>query len=199
MNLLPFGVLLDERGTYLGSNKEITYLTSVRDLLRFESSAGGTGESVIVADPDYGNANTIAATSDASERSTRSADLDREGLVFRSLPGSAAEASTLKTILKLSDDHVLIQTRATEERLKQLHGPKILHIATHGFFLKDNELPAAALRQVGFTQDRAPVPLGENPLLRSGLALAGANLRRSGEKDDGILLSRQKYRQHLDA
>ena len=58
--------------------------------------------------------------------------------------------------------------------LKQLHGPRILHVATHGFFLNDKEMAAPAL-------------LGENPLLRSGLALAGANPRRSGPNDDGIL------------
>jgi CHAT domain-containing protein len=71
--------------------------------------------------------------------------------------------------------------------VKLLHGPRILHIATHGFFLKDHELPAAALGVGGFARDQAPLPFGENPLLRSGLALAGANMRRSGEEDDGIL------------
>ena len=57
---------------------------------------------------------------------------------------------------------------ALETVLKQVRSPYLLHLATHGFFLKNDE------------QNR------ENPLLRSGLALYGANERRSG-KDDGIL------------
>jgi CHAT domain-containing protein len=65
---------------------------------------------------------------------------------------------------------------------------RILHVATHGFFLSDQQVAAAALRPVSFSAETPPQPLlGENPLLRSGLALAGANARRSGDSDDGIL------------
>lgn len=186
LNLVPFAALMDETGTYLGSKKEITYLTSGRDLLRLELTSAGNSEAVIVADPDYGKAAAVVAKAGHSEQSTRSNDLDRGGLVFRSLPGTADEAKTLTILIKVSNDQVLTQARATEERFKQLHGPRILHVATHGFFLKDHELPAAALKQAGFSQDHAPVPLDENPLLRSGLALAGANQRKSGEKDAGF-------------
>jgi CHAT domain-containing protein len=63
----------------------------------------------------------------------------------------------------------------------------VLHIASHGFFLQDHEMPGAALGVESVAQDRSLPLLGENPLLRSGLALAGANLRQSGEHDDGIL------------
>ena len=60
--------------------------------------------------------------------------------------------------------------QATETALKKTNAPQILHLATHGFFLENK----AVNTKIG------------NPLLRSGLALAGAN-RRKGEKDDGIL------------
>ncbi len=49
-----------------------------------------------------------------------------------------------------------------------------MHIATHGFFLTD--VPA-------LNSSNAVI---QNPLLRSGLAFAGANTRQSGS-DDGIL------------
>lgn len=58
----------------------------------------------------------------------------------------------------------------------------MLHIATHGFFLRD--------------QAAATPALPENPLLRSGLALAGANALRSGPRDDGILTALELA--HLD-
>src|SRR5262249_33098553 len=83
-----------------------------------------------------------------------------------------------------------------EAALKRLSSPHILHIATHGFFLDSIESRLAQTRDVALISnptagvsarsDSTPV---ENPLLRSGLALAGANLRESGpdKEDDGIL------------
>jgi CHAT domain-containing protein len=71
--------------------------------------------------------------------------------------------------------------QATETTVKSLHGPKILHLATHGFFLDDE--PATAADPSG---SPAMAESHENPLLRSGLAFAGANKLSSGD-DDGIL------------
>jgi CHAT domain-containing protein len=187
LNLIPFAALVDENGSYLGVRYDITYLTSGRDLLRFGTPAVATGDAVVVANPDYDDVGSLLAQGDTSVQSSRSIDLDRGGVNFLPLDGTAKEAVALKDLLKVEDKNVLTQAEATEARVKQLQGPRLLHIATHGFFLKDNELPAAAARTAAFSQDQVPVPVGENPLLRSGLALAGANGRRSGEHDDGIL------------
>lgn len=58
--------------------------------------------------------------------------------------------------------------------------------APHGFFLNDREVAALALKPVGVDPETATPRLGENPLLRLGLALAGADVLRSGEHDDRI-------------
>jgi CHAT domain-containing protein len=81
---------------------------------------------------------------------------------------------------------------ATETSLKQAAAPRILHIATHGFFLEDQPVRIEGTRGLSLMRDDGDlrglsVNLKiENPLLRSGLALAGANLRE-GREDDGIL------------
>src|SRR5262249_28287051 len=62
----------------------------------------------------------------------------------------------------------------------QAAGKRVVHLATHGFFL-DATCPQAT----GAAR--------ENPLLRAGLALSGANLHRSARKDqeDGVLTAEE--------
>ena len=66
----------------------------------------------------------------------------------------------------------------------------MLHLATHGFFLGSDQRATAErgrlLVQLAAT-DVGPGSAIENPLLRSGLAFAGANQRLGGGDDDGIL------------
>lgn len=80
-------------------------------------------------------------------------------------------------------------TVATEEAFKALDGrsPKVLHLATHGFFLPIAEAKPndrGAVNNVFIVQ--------QNPMFRSGLVLAGANYAWKGGsaipgKEDGIL------------
>jgi CHAT domain-containing protein/Tfp pilus assembly protein PilF len=186
LNLVPFAALVDEHGEYLAQHFELTYFTSGRDLLRMGAEPSPRGSSVILADPNYGTSASKEVPVDNSLYPTRSGDLDRSGLVFAPLPGTATEAKLLQSLLHLDEQNLLTGDRATEASLRELHGPRILHVATHGFFLNDHDV-AAVLRPGGFGRDAPPLPLGENPLLRSGLALAGANARHSGVSDDGIL------------
>lgn len=171
LNLVSMAALLDGEGRYLAEHFEISYLSSGRDLLRMATPAArsDTTGAVLVADPDYG-ASPLAQASYGPQLVRQSSGLPEDPLVFKPLPGTALEAQALQSLL---DPHtqLLMQRAASEEQLRRLHGPPLLHIATHGFFLRD----AAASSQ----PDR-------NPLLRAGLALAGANLRHSGA-DDGIL------------
>jgi len=183
LNLVPIAALLDEKGEYLAQRFEISYLTSGRDLLRSDSKSSSGGGAMIMADPEFGSSTQLVTQAD-SAKSLRSVDLDRSGLVFRPLANTGLEAQALKHLLNLDDSSVLLHLDATEASLKQLHGPRILHVASHGFFLSDQEL-SSDLKKISIL-NRA-VPIGENPLLRSGIALAGANARRSGENDDGIL------------
>src|SRR5262249_26726792 len=128
LNLLPFAALLDDKGEYLAKRFEITYLTSGRDLLRLASASSSRGSAVIVADPDYGKNTSMLAQIDTSIQPQRSNDLDRGGMVFKRLPGTMEEAKALKALLKLNDQNVLTGANATEAKLKQLHGPRVLHV-----------------------------------------------------------------------
>ena len=81
------------------------------------------------------------------------------------------------------------QATATEENLKLLsgHSPQVLHIATHGFFLPAEEKKETV---TGVNQQNV-YSVAEDPLLRTGLVLAGGNRAWSGKEpiegvEDGI-------------
>lgn len=182
---VPFAALVDDRGDYLVQHFELTYLTSGRDLLRVGAQPKPQSSPVLLANPSYGQPLKAPARAATDVVAARSSEMDRSALVFAPLPGTSQEAAALQSLLKLDAQHVLTGERATEEHLRMLHGPRILHLATHAFFLQDPDV--ATVRRARQNDAYAQLPLGENPLLREGLALAGANLRRSGAKDDGIL------------
>jgi CHAT domain-containing protein len=69
-----------------------------------------------------------------------------------------------------------------------------LHLATHGFFLNgDCAAAPSGTRGVGGLSSGGPRRPSGNPLLRSGLALAGANRRSLAgpSEDDGILTAEE--------
>ncbi len=166
LNLLPFQALIDERSQYLVERYSITYLSSGRDLLRLQERRASHSAPLIVADPSFGETQPPPVLQVASARRSITVGADLKDLYFAPLAGAAQEARAIHELFP--DARVIAGSEATESALKHVDAPSILHVATHGFFLP----PAAG-------------QASSNPLLRSGLALAGAN-RRSGASDDGI-------------
>jgi CHAT domain-containing protein/tetratricopeptide (TPR) repeat protein len=188
LNLVPFAALRDEDGRYLVERYTFTYLTSGRDLMRLAATSASSGRPVILAAPDF-DAATVRSPAPASAKgSQRSADMGV--LSFNPLPFAATEGRALGQ--KLPEAQMLTGADATESAVKALQRPRLLHIATHGFFLPEQpELRAPSLDSMGagLLESRSrmrPALYAENPLLRSGLAFAGVNAGRSGN-DDGVL------------
>jgi CHAT domain-containing protein len=189
LNVVPFSALVDNAKQFLIKKYTFTYLTSGRDLLRLAVKTKAQGGGVVFADPAFDA--TGAPAPAGTTRGRRSADL--ASLLWQPLPGTAQEADLVeKTLPGLK---VYRRDQATEATVKRVRGPKILHLATHGFFLPDEPLPitpdAGERGMAGAPPGvpgglPTPTPTIENPLLRSGLAFAGANKLRSGD-EDGIL------------
>jgi len=185
LNVVPFSALVDDRGEFLVKRYTFTYLTSGRDLLRLGIKTKAQGGGVIFADPSFDGAAPAAPAGQApTTRGRRSADLTRQS--WKRLPGTGQEADEVGKRMRGAE--VFRGERATETALKGVHGPRILHLATHGFFLADEPPtdPAAEATRAAPTGPSLSAEARENPLLRSGLAFAGANRLVSGE-DDGIL------------
>jgi CHAT domain-containing protein len=190
LNLIPFEALVDEQGRYLIERYAFTYLTSGRDLLRMQVAREGSGMTTIVANPSFGEpvtaqiarANIRGRLSPPGRRRSVTAARTLSEVYFAPLRGTGQEALTIQTLFP--EANLLTGERATESELKKIAEPRILHVATHGFFLQD---AASAAADKAATRGISADSVIENPLLRSGLALTGANRRSSGVKDDGIL------------
>ena len=187
LNVVPFSALVDDNQQLLLQSFTFTYLTSGRDLLRLAVKTKAQGGGVMFADPAFDA--TGPAKPSGRSRGARAADL--ASLLWPQLPGTAQEADEVeKTFTGLTDYR---GAKATEGAVKALHGPRILHLATHGFFLSDDEKEKVrgatpSMGPLGSGGNALPQGGAENPLLRSGLALAGANKLVSGS-EDGILTS----------
>ncbi len=187
LNLVPFEALVDGSGELRLEKTGFRYLTTGRDLLSTPSRPRTTEPAVlVVADPAF---DALLGWGGGRAEGEDLADIH-----FPGLPGTSEEATAIGDILPVA--RIYTGEQATETVLQAASGPRILHVATHGFFLDSHAPTPVVGRGLVITPEEvgeSPLALsswtgtaGENPLLRSGLALAGAN-HRGSSTDDGVL------------
>src|SRR5271157_2024298 len=182
LNFISFATLLTEDKQFLAQRYEVQYVASGRDLLR-ELKPSIAKEFVLFANPDF----EIAPTTMLAKAEGRSADVgsvrgsergDIDDWSFGSLDGTQKERDEL--IRKFAGwgwtTNGFTAKEATKVALLKIHSPYILHLATHGFFAKED--PTTTETEPGTSlNDRHDVTKSrffKNPMHRSGLALAGA-------------------------
>ncbi len=158
---LAFGALPTEQG-YLVEQVAFRHLDSAVDLLD-ERPDPDQGQ-VVVGGVDYGQGGGRGLAC-ASQ--------------FPQLPGTATEATAVSEALGTAT--LLTGAAATELAVSDaLADAGLVHLATHGFFANSECRSGMATRSGAFGVDAS----GMNPMLLSGVALAGAN--GSATEGDGI-------------
>jgi CHAT domain-containing protein len=207
LNLVSFSSLPIGRTRYLVETGPVLHLlTTERDLLQNSAVSPARGL-LAVGGPSYDAApgSTLAST-----RGNDGGCGNGVGLRFGDLPGARAEVADIARVWSMRQgasavverDDVLVLGRRAASKAAVMEGARgrlVLHFATHGFFLGSECQPApSGTRGVG---GLAPMTIGpvntsrrtQNPLLISGLAFAGANVRTPvrEDRDTGILTAEE--------
>jgi len=161
LRMLPFEALYSStKEQYLVQFRTLLYIPSAKEFLRLkaERTANMANNTIVVfANPVF--------DSSVVER-LRGSNNRMFEMKFSNLKGTAQEAQSIKRIMKKSRVHAYEGVDANEENFFKVKQPKILHIATHGFFIK-SEL--------------------SNPMLNAGIVLSGANSALKEGRGDGVI------------
>lgn len=202
LNLVSFATLLADDDQFLAQKYSIRYVATARDLLE-PVKASRAGEMFIFGNPDFWN---HSSTTNENARASASSEIgpmdiqDLQSLEFTRLPATEQESGMLEFLVNRWKWPVrsLSGEKASELHLGSLAGPRVLHLATSGFFLArsaaetgSNELrsglaielffrpqPSAATDENVLMPEAAglfagPVVL-RNPIHRTGVGAAGA-------------------------
>ena len=191
LNRVPFAAIPapQKSGIPLAEAVQLRLLTTGRELLRLQKPNANSSAALVMANPSYNLQATAPATENSiampAENQRRSAAIDSKQ--WQPLPATEQEGSQIAALLS---SPLISGTKATTTALLQQQGPKVLHIATHGFFVADQETKATnPLRAIQEDSFQVKGLRQEDPQLRSGLVLAGANQPTLDPNDDGYLTS----------
>ena len=194
--LLPWAALLNKDGSFASEGCQIQLELSGREFSR-PVQRHAKNPSVIFASPAFDS-----TASDRGTDQTRSVDpttfdfggklrLQSVGPLKSSIEEALFSAPSIERLTG-SAPTMLLEGQALESRFKELHGPEILVLSTHGFRLYEIETSGtaqdASTRRLS-TDSAAITSMVSNPLLKCGLMLSGANNHQSITRleNDGVL------------
>jgi CHAT domain-containing protein len=203
LNIVSFAGLIDPLSErYIIEDHAIHYLASGRDLIKLSQSWNAGNGLLAFGDPDYDvlPGETPGLLDELSEkvkgfslsgltRNVRAECAELNGIVVPPLPGTRTEIERVKERWSdVSKEPAIVHfgAEASEEALKtESSGRRVIHLATHGYYIGERCLTVLG-------KDRV---ISENPLLLSGLFLAGANQNGStADKlgtEDGIVTAEE--------
>ncbi|MGH9702573.1 MAG: CHAT domain-containing protein, partial [Candidatus Acidiferrales bacterium] len=206
LNQLPLGLFADDSGQLLLEKYDLRPVNSTKDLLRPLRTAGSK-TALLLGNPKFAMSEQeqkIAVEKLMSGEPGRPGGATPAPVAMGSqargasvgplppLPSTQVEVEMVGKRMKEAGWQVNTYTgeMALQEVLDRMHSPRVVHVATHGFFLSDPDLT----QQNNQSGDRPPSL--QDPMLRSGLFFAGADRAESGAApaaglDDGVLTAYQ--------
>ncbi len=181
LNLVDFAALPDRAGGYLVERGPLLhYLSAERDLIPAPRSDTGKGLLALGA-PAFDRTPREPQLSATVFRGARSSCADFRSMHFDPIPGSFREVKQIGAVWERTGAGTVIELtgeRASGSGFKRdAPGRRVVHVAAHGFFL-GGSCPSSNVEVTG-----------DNPMLLSGIALAGANRRETSE--DGIVTAEE--------
>ena len=202
LQLLPIGALPDPNGKPLNQSFDLVFMDAAYDLLS-QPTVIADGSPLVCSAPDFG------------ENPSQTVEIAKRN--FAPLPGAQKEGENITALFEKAgfEPRHLTGKSASETLLREAlaETPNLLHIASHGFFQESLPGPAmngmrggdfSEFQRNQFTvagQQGSPLPALKHgdPLLRSGIALAGANLNATSKSgDDGLLTALEAEGLNLD-
>ncbi len=152
--------MLPKKGTetYVIDQNQIVLLTNTKDLLMMESVNVNSKKKT---KDSKKSVNTNAYVFCGSPLFYTNSKISKKNIP--DLPGAEKEIVGLNNLLVSADKSTLLltQTNVTEDTIKSLRSPKVLHIATHGYFKESTK---------GVNED----DIASSSMLNSGLMLLGS-------------------------
>lgn len=188
-----------ETNKFLFQEYDIVYLISTKDIINQKSTTEQKNVIALFGRPKYdlnaSEQNLIAANSQNLHRSIDKIYDNKtneaiNNIQLKDLPETEVEVKKIDTLARNNKYTSLLKLKeyATEEEVKQLKNPYILHLSTHGYFLstiqieKEDSRGLLGEKMFGFET----MKFYQNPLLRSGLMLAGAENTKQGTLKEGL-------------
>jgi CHAT domain-containing protein len=211
LSLVPLASLpIGDSSYLLEEAPPLHYLSAERDLVSMSSESTASPLGLLaLGGAAFDDAAASAGDTPPAGAIRNDASIMRSGgilcgtfqnLRFQPLDGTLQEVQELSRLWtdsrRAEPVRVLVGRQASESAFKrEAHRYRVLHLATHGFFLSNDCSISgrSGTRGVGGLSQLASVTPADNPLLLSGLALAGANRHgpASRDEDDGILTAEE--------